>query len=522
MEVTHDVERERLVFGLLRPLDASLSLSMTGLKRTGMYEPFKEGLYGVAQKALRRQFEHLNDLEVVGAENVPVTGGCVLASNHQSWLDVQVLVASCPRHVHFLAKEEFRTWPVLRHLIDLSDSIFVRRGGDREALDKAVAKLKEGWVLGIYPEATIPGEEDIPRDAVEPHTGLLRGKTGAVRLAAAAGVPVVPVGVSGTGRALPPETYPRLELLRPPGTNPITIRYGEPITYEGLSPERTDRATLRDLTDDLMTKISALVDHERGFVPMTVPRPELPTYDKVGVLLLHGFTSSLKTVDGLAARLEAADIPYEMPVLRGHNTTYEDLRGVTAADWYEDAEKALLQLHSREDIEKIVVVGLSMGGLVALELGMEHPDKVAGVATVAAALRFKDPLSKLTPVLAKLVSYWPSPESFNDPSRRVLCENYEKFPTDAFNSLYRYAERIEDSLDSLRVPIRVLQSKKDQVVAPVSANIIYENVSSEHREISWYMESGHEMMQDLEAEAVFDDLMGYVGKLQKKAGMGEQ
>ena len=75
--------------------------------------------------------------------HVPSDGGVVLASNHQSWLDVQVLGASCPRRVHFVAKSEFRDWPVLRHLIELSQSIFVKRGGDAQGLE---AILGDGQV----------------------------------------------------------------------------------------------------------------------------------------------------------------------------------------------------------------------------------------------------------------------------------------------------------------------------------------------------------------------------------------
>ena len=143
---------------------------------------------------------------------------------------------------------------------------------------------------------------------------------------------------------------------------------------------------------------------------------------------------------------------------------------------------------------------------------MEHKDVVAGVATVAAALKFKDPLSGLTPVLAKLVPYWPSPNSFNDESRKVLSENYPKFATDAFASLYKYSKKIESRLSEVEAPIRVLQSRKDQIVKPVAANIIYEKVSSIHRDISWYEKSGHEMMQDMEADAVFEDLIGFIKK----------
>jgi len=158
-----------------------------------------------------------------------------------------------------------------------------------------------------------------------------------------------------------------------------------------------------------------------------------------------------------------------------------------------------------------------MGGLVALDLAMHHPDVVAGVVTVAAALKFRDRLSSLSPLMAKLVRYWPSPDSFNDPERRKRCTNYPKFATDAFAQLYHYSRQIAARLPEMHVPIRILQSKADQIVTPESANIIYEKVSSPTREIVWFEKSGHEMMQDLEDEAVFAEIMSFVLKLRKPA-----
>src|SRR5215218_9616244 len=90
----------------------------------------------------------------------------------------------------------------------------------------------------------------------------------------------------------------------------------------------------------------------------------LSTQHSVGVLLLHGLTSSLATVSGLVPHLEAAELPHAMPTLRGHGTKPEDLRGVTWHGWYEDAERALDELLARCD--RVVVMGLSMGGVVAL------------------------------------------------------------------------------------------------------------------------------------------------------------
>ena len=328
-------------------------------------------------------------------------------------------------------------------------------------------------------------------------------------------MPIIPVGVSGTGRAFPPEIYPRLEILRMPGKTPVRIRFGKPISYDEHHGQDVDRKTLRRLTNELMGRISELVDHRANYVPLEVPVPQPPRRKKIGVLLLHGFTSSLDCVSGLLPYLEKEKIPYRMPVLRGHGTTYHDLKGVGHREWFADAERALIDLWN--EVDRIVVVGLSMGGLLSLELGMEHPAKIAGVVTVAAALKFKDPLAGASPILSKLFKYWPSPDAFTDKDLAKLSTNYPKFATDSFVSLHRYSRRIARKLPSFFVPIRVIQSKKDTVVAPESANIIYERVSSPIREIVWFNESGHEMMMDLESRQVFDAIMEFVLRFRKES-----
>ena len=506
------MEREEIANAVLWPADQFVGSLIWAAEQAGVFQKFSELFYGGLQQALLWQFRSMNELEIEGAENVPPHGGVILACNHQSWLDVQVLGASSPRRVHFIAKSEFEKWPVLRHLVKISESVFVRRGGDDAALESVADALRNGWAVAIFPEGTIPGEEDIPRVAVDHETGLLPGHTGVARLALKAGVPIVPVGVSGTGRAFPPEIYPRLEILRMPGQTPVRLRFGKPIDIGEYQGRAEDRKLYREVTNRVMKDISGLIDHRANYIPLEVPIPQPPKREEIGVLLLHGFTSHLNTVNGLVPYLEEAGIKYRMPILRGHGTRYQDQRGVTSRDWYVDAERALIDLWNY--VDRVVVVGLSMGGLVGLELAMRHPDKLAGLVTVAAALKFKDPLASMTPLIARFVKYWPSPESFNDLSLKVNCKNYPKFATDAFSSLWDYSQEIAARLREVHVPIRVLQSKKDQIVAPEAANIIYERVSSPHREIIWYHKSGHEMMQDLEAETVFHDIMEYVHKFE--------
>ena len=106
---------------------------------------------------------------------------------------------------------------------------------------------------------------------------------------------------------------------------------------------------------------------------------------RLGCLVLHGLTSSLATVDGLVPYLRARELPYRLPLLRGHGATPDALRGVTWRGWHDDAARALDDLLG--ECERAVVIGLSMGGVVALHLAAERPERLAGVAVVAPALK---------------------------------------------------------------------------------------------------------------------------------------
>ena len=522
------MERYEVLNRVLMPADEALGAGLNLLKQVGYYEPLKSGLHAGLKAVLLQNFKTQNKLEVIGAENIPEGKGCIIAANHSSWLDVQVLAVSTDRRFYFVAKSEFKEWPLLRRMIELNEAIYVRRGGDPQGLDAISAAVADGKAVVLFPEGTIPGEEDIPRWDAEPDTGLLRGHTGVVRVALATGAPIIPCGISGTGAAFPPEMYPRLQMLPPlPRPVPITVRFGEPIYFKRSQSEVT-REELAEMTHKVMVAISSLIDHSRDFKEERMPAKEVPqvlpkmAYTRspangkqapLGVLVLHGFTSDIHCVDPLVAPLDQADLPYRFPILRGHGTRYEDMEGTTWRDWYADGEAALLDL--ARDAQRIIVVGLSMGGLVALDLAAHHRDKVAGVVSVAAALKFADPLSVLTPVLCKVVKWWPSPNAFNDQElKRRENRNYPRFSTQAFQSLREYAAEVPKVLSFVKAPILILQSRKDTVVAPTSAQLIHEKVSSKDKQIMWFEKTNHEMFLDCEAPAVIAAVMDFVRKVQ--------
>ncbi|GAB3434015.1 lysophospholipid acyltransferase family protein [Phycicoccus ginsengisoli] len=170
-------------------------------------------------------------IALTGAENVPRHGGVVLALNHVGYLDpVYGGLAADPsgRLVRFLSKRELfkHRWigPVMRSV----HHIEVDRAEGGRSLATAVEYLRDGEVVGIFPEATISRSME-----------LKEFKTGAVRIAAEAGVPVVPVVLWGTQRLLTKD-HPR-DLSR---GRTITIRVGTPRRYAATDPV-ADTADLR-------------------------------------------------------------------------------------------------------------------------------------------------------------------------------------------------------------------------------------------------------------------------------------
>ncbi len=183
---------------------------------------------------------------VSGLEHVPDRGPAILASNHQSVLDVIVLPSALERPLFFLAKEEyFRGWQ-RRFFESVGVMPVPRDGGDaaEASLRRGQELLDAGRLLGIYPEGTR-----------SPDGRLYRGKTGPVRLALRTGAPLVPVATVGTR-----EVLPKGAVL--PRQRPLAVRFGPPLDLRRFAGREHDRFVLRSATDELMYEIMQLSGQE--------------------------------------------------------------------------------------------------------------------------------------------------------------------------------------------------------------------------------------------------------------------
>ncbi len=230
----------------------------------------------------------------------------------------------------------------------------------------------------------------------------------------------------------------------------------------------------------------------------------------LGVLILHGFTGSRATVAPLVPVVEQLGVPWQLPQLRGHWTRYEDLHGVTFNDWLSDARSALGLL--RREAERVVVVGLSMGGAVTLNLALERHPAIDSIVTLVPAIRFVNRLAGLAPVISRVKKVWEagSTDGFADQSLAHLSENYKAFPARTFASYYTAARRIEAQLPQITTPALIIGAPNDRVIPPATAQMVYDRIRSPEKELVWFARSGHEMLLDCEAAAVAERVGAFI------------
>ncbi len=204
-------------------------------------------MYRALRKVLPPVVNPYLHVQLEGIEHVPDRVPAILACNHLSFVDSIVLPMNVPRPVYFLGKADYWDSWRTRWFFKGTGVVPVHRGGGgqgEDSLKTGVEILGRGDLLGIYPEGTR-----------SPDGRLYRGKTGPVRMALEADVPIIPCAVAGTEQAMPTGSYlPRRE--------PVTVRYGRPLDLSRFRDRRTDPFVLRSATDELMYEIMLLSGQE--------------------------------------------------------------------------------------------------------------------------------------------------------------------------------------------------------------------------------------------------------------------
>ncbi|CUH94319.1 hypothetical protein P22_0385 [Propionispora sp. 2/2-37] len=227
-----------------------------------------------------------------------------------------------------------------------------------------------------------------------------------------------------------------------------------------------------------------------------------------GVLVIHGFTGSPSEMKLLGEHLQTAGYTVLGPRLCGHGTRAEEMEKTEWNLWY---GSVLDGYHLLQGIcRKISVVGLSMGGLLALKLAAEQ--SVHKVASLCAPIYIAEKRLDLLPVYRAFRKYHPKKRRKLPGIDPVYSVAYDRTPLRSLASLLKLIKHVDGLLPQVTVPALIMQARNEHTVNPKSALHIYERIGSHSKELTWLDKSGHIITLDVEKEQVFKKVAGFLAK----------
>jgi len=234
-------------------------------------------------------------------------------------------------------------------------------------------------------------------------------------------------------------------------------------------------------------------------------------------LLIHGFTGSPWDMRPLGEALSRSGIAVHGVRLPGHGTTPAAMLDARAPDWLLACDEALGQLPGR----RVAVGGLSMGALLALVLAARHPDRVAGVAALAPAVRFRDhTLNSLRRVraaipLLELVRPWVRKDTTDllDPHARAEAPVLPAWPSARLRDLWEMQDLAWGSARRVTCPVLVLVAAEDHVVDPSGAAALVRRLEAAPSVRYVQIEnSAHILPRDRNGELVAAEVTAFVDR----------
>jgi carboxylesterase len=226
-----------------------------------------------------------------------------------------------------------------------------------------------------------------------------------------------------------------------------------------------------------------------------------------GVLLCHGFTGCPQSLRPWAEYLAEAGLTVSLPRLPGHGTTWQEMARTRWEDWYAEVDRAFDELNAGTD--EIFVIGLSMGGCLALRLAELRGQAVSGLVLVNPSVTAESKLFLLAPLLKLVVPSLKGVASdIKKPGVTELA--YDRVPVKAAATLPALWRTTQQHLGQVSQPVLVYRSPSDHVVGPANTEILRRALPASQLEIRECPDSYHVATLDNDAETIFAGSLDFV------------
>lgn len=234
---------------------------------------------------------------------------------------------------------------------------------------------------------------------------------------------------------------------------------------------------------------------------------------RTGCLLIHGFTGTPREMLFLGRHLAGEGHTVLGVRLFAHATRQEDMLRARWRDWLASSEDGYHLL--ADACDRVVVIGLSMGGILSLLLAAQIP--VAGVVSLSTPYDNPDPRMRLRPVAPLLTLFWrfgrKGPPDWHDPSVAADHLEYPLAPVRGAVELHDILAELRLRLAEVTCPALIVHSHGDLSVAPWHAEAIAARIGSADKRVVWVTDSGHVVTRDAERERVFAEVAAFVRRV---------
>ena len=242
-----------------------------------------------------------------------------------------------------------------------------------------------------------------------------------------------------------------------------------------------------------------------------IPGAEPTTWDgnSTGVLVLHGFTGNPNSMRHLAEAIAAQGYTVELPLLPGHGTVVEDMIKTGWKDWSSHAEIVYQSLAQR--CEKVVVVGLSMGGALTAWLGSRHHG-IAGLVFINALVSEPEGMRAIVEELIDSGEDRIAGIGSDIADPDVVESAYSDTPLAPLATLFDAADELANGLKSIASPVLIFTSPQDHVVAPVNSDLLAESVTGSVERILCER-SYHVATMDYDKDLIVQATIDFIAKV---------
>jgi carboxylesterase len=237
---------------------------------------------------------------------------------------------------------------------------------------------------------------------------------------------------------------------------------------------------------------------------------------KVGILMIHGFTSTPHQFKELSIYLADKGFTVYAPLIAGHGTKPEDMIKTTPKDWCQSVKDAYLKL--KEKTEKIIVIGNSFGGNLGFWLAKDLNNDLAGIISLGTPIRLKYHwiIASRFRLYGRFRKYYRKPPRIYKMDYTDMMDEitYPLIPVKSLGEfLYFLKNETALNLDKVKVPALVIQPNYDPVVHPKSATYIYENLGSSFKKICWLDTNSHIVTNSKKNIELFQKIFNFIKEL---------